>query len=242
MHAVELIARALPESEAPSPPAKGEGVCCVTGVSGPVVARKDLFGASFTDGALLAAPHSDNVGLAAYRALKHRWERMSSWFCDGQEFKRLDRIGVRDAVLDSLPKRPWCGYATTSYKKHGALRTPVNSGLKAVWLFETRLVDCSNRTKMFDWWQVLNAALREGIGRSIMETLDCPGLVMRKIGARYWMDFERWARPRYKDPLYAFLCYLLPSQEELKAEQSAVKGVQKVSVPEKSESRQLSLF
>lgn len=222
MHAVNLIARSLTETEVPRPTPIGTGICCVTGQEGPVVRRKDLLGISFTDGALLAAPKSEWASVDAYRALRYKWERMSSWLCDGEQFSRLDRQGVRNAVLhNELPAKPWCGYATTSYKKHGALRAPINNGDKAVWLFEMRLVDCSNRFILFDWWIELNRALRKGFGRAILETLDCPASVMAKVGVAEWIAFEAWAQPKRQSALYAFLCYLLPSQEELKHEQSA---------------------
>lgn len=218
MHAVNLIARALPKAEAPFPEPIGEGLCAVTGLYGPVVRRKDLLGVSFTDGALLLAPDSPYVSVDSYRTLKYKWERMSSWACNGQVFQRLDRVGVRNAVLATEKPDIWCGYATTSYKKHGAMRAPVNSGERAVWLFETRLVDCSDRFRLFDWWIELNRALRKGFGRPILETLDCPGHVMAKVEVHEWMAFEQWARPKRQSALYAFLCYLLPSQEELKNE------------------------
>lgn len=218
MHTIDLIAKALSEEESPSPETDRMGICCVTGAEGPVVKRKDLIGSSFTDGALLARPDSKDAGVNAYRVLKYRPERTSSWWADGKEFKKLTRVEVRAAVFADPPDGPWAGYATTSYKKHGAMRAPVNGPGKAVWLFETRLVDCSDRGRMNEWWKVLNDALRGGIGRSIIETLDCPTFVMGKVGLSMWMDFERWARDKCKSALYAFLCYLLPSQEELKAE------------------------
>jgi len=69
-----------------------------------------------------------------------------------------------------------------------------------------------------EWWDVLNVALRAGIGRTVLESLDCPPFVMAKVGLPVWLEFEAWARPKYLSALYAFLCYLLPSQEELKHE------------------------
>jgi len=221
MHPVQLIAAAIDPADPDRPVldiATAIGVCAVTGIECATVPRKDLFGKSFTDGAALAAPDSDRVSVEAYTALRYKWERMSSWICDGTMFRRLDRVGVRDAVFSQLPMRPWAAYATTSYKKHGALRAPINSGSKRVWLFESRIVDCSNMELVMDWWARLNAALRLGFGRSILETLDCPIFVMSKVGVREWMAFETWARPRKNTALYAFLCYLLPSQEELRHE------------------------
>ena len=223
MHPVHLIAAAIDPSDPDRPELDAEtrtGVCAVSGVECATVARKDLFGKSFTDGAVLAAPDSDRVGVDAYMALRYKWERMSSWICDGENFRRLNRVGVRDAVFaPSLPTQPWASYATTSYKKHGALRARINNGSRRVWLFESRLVDCSDMNLVMDWWLRLDAALRLGFGRSILETLDCPSAVMGKIGPRAWMEFEAWARQRKNSALYAFLCYLLPSQEELRHEQ-----------------------
>jgi hypothetical protein len=112
----------------------------------------------------------------------------------------------------------WVGYATTSYKKHGSLKTPVNTGKRRVWLFETRLVDCTDMATVLEWWAILNSALLREFGRQILETLDCPQHVMKKCGLTKWLAFEKWARPRYKSALYAFLCYLLPSQKELEDE------------------------
>ena len=223
MHPVNLIARALAlncsDPEKPQMPGNAKpGICCVTGQEGPVIPRKILFGKSFTDGAVLAAPSSEWVSTDAAMALGYKWERMSSWLCDGVHFQRLDRQGVRAAVLGEPPERPWAGYATTSYKKHGALRARVNGPGRNIWLFENRLVDCSNRKAMEEVWGRLNHAIRQGFGRSILESLDCPGPIMAKQGAAYWLDFLAWAQPMYRSGIYQFMCYLLPSQVELKAE------------------------
>lgn len=229
MHPVNLIASAILTSsdlETPEIPSKRfSGVCCITGEKTECVKRSDLFGKSFTDGAILKAPESELASLDAFVALKYKWERMSSWICTGKEFKRLDRVGVRDAVFGELPKEPWTAYATTSYKKHGALRSVINKGSKNVWLFESRIVDCDGKE---EYWERLNFMLRRGFGRTILESLDCPGPFIAKYGIKEWIDFEKWARPRYKNSLYAFMCYLLPSQEELKNEKEDDK-TQRVS-------------
>lgn len=221
MHPVDLIYSAIKDQgDVQMPATTIRGICCVTGQMTDTVPRKELLGKSFTDGALLAAPTSSRVGVSALVALSYKWERMSAWICDGETFTRLDRVGIRNAVFADLPASPWTAYATTSYKKHGAMRAVVNSGKRAIWLFETRLVDCTDREKKMDIWNTLNAALRQGFGRSILESLDCPGPIMAKVGVKEWMEFEAWARPRFKSALYAFMCYLLPSQEELKAERA----------------------
>lgn len=222
MHAVELIYAALPFADPDYPALPGEpapGVCCVTGAHGPSLPRRALIGPSWTQHDLLAAPHSDRVGVAAYVALKYKWERMSAWLCDGAEFRRLDRAGVRAAVLGPRPERPWAGFATTSYKKHGAMLAPVNAGPgRNVWLWDTERVDCSDAAQVAEYWDTLNAALRAGIARTVLETLDCPAWLLKRVGWAHWLRFSRWAQPRYKSGLYRFLCYLLPSQEEIKGE------------------------
>lgn len=225
MHPVMLIQAACSKGnaeDAPEMPDKTTpGVCCVTGEFTDTVPRKTLLGKSFTDGALLRVPSSDRVGLAAWTALSYKWERMSSWVCTADAFTRLLRVDVRDAVFGPLPDVPWSGYATTSYKKHGALRAVVNTGKRNVWLFETRLVDCSDRPKLEDWWTRINAALRLGFGRKALETLECPAWVMAKVGVDAWLEYLAWAKPIQHSALYSFLCYLLPSQDELKAERAA---------------------
>jgi len=222
MHPVNLIASGLSRDDLDRPAYDGDlvdGVCAITGLHGQCLPRKKLFGKSFCDGETLNAPSSNMVSIDAYIALKYKWERMSSWICIQSEFKKLSRVQVRESVLSGGNKPPWCGYATTSYKKHGALRAPINySPGQNKWLFESRVVDCSDEHLVLDWWGVLNAALRLGIGRLVMESLDCPSFVMRKVGMSKWMEFEAWAKPKVNSSLYAFLCYLLPSQEELKNE------------------------
>lgn len=218
MHTVDLIAAALGDTSSPPPVELVEGVCCVTGDVTQCVPRKLLFGKSFTNGDLLRAPHSPHVGVTAWRALTCQWERMGSWYCDGVTFRRLTRVEVRDLVLAGGYEGVWSGYATTSYKKHGSLRTPVNSGGMRVWLFEMARVDCSDHDRLLSIWERLNRELRSGIGRSALETVEPNSWVLKAVGYARWRDFERWARPIRHAPLYQFLCYLLPSQEELKQE------------------------
>jgi len=233
MRAHNLISQALRKQGAALPklPATPrDSVCAVSGDVCACLPRKDVLGKSFTNTNLLTAPQSDFVGVDVYQAWYYgykaqegkkrdkRPERMSSWFCDGETFQELNRVDVRDKVF--LPKMPrmWAGYATTSYKKHGSLLAPVNTGDRRFWLFEERQVDCSDMGTVELWWDRLNTALRAGIGRSVLETLECPPFVMAKVGLPTWLDFEQWARDKYQSALYAFLCYLLPSQEELKHE------------------------
>lgn len=217
-HPVSLIYSAIEHIPLPCQPE--EGVCAVTGHTGLTIPRYHLFGRSFTNIDLLASPGSDRISLEAYQALKYKWERMSSFFCDGETFLKLDRIGVRNRIFAEQMPPLWIGYATTSYKKHGALRTPLNTGSRRLWLFEMQVVDCSDMDKTQIWWDELNKYLRLGIGRSILETLNCPPYILRKIGLPVWIALQNWAADKYQSGLYQFLCYLLPSQEELKNERA----------------------
>ena len=141
---------------------------------------------------------------------------MSSWSCDGAVFRRLDRVGVREAVFAAPPASTWAGYATTSYKKHGSLRAPVNGPGRALWLFESRTVDCSDRALLMEWWGILDTARRNGLPRPVIADLEPGAKCLAAYGVRPWLGFEAWARPRQRSALYALLTYLLPSEEEIK--------------------------
>lgn len=195
-----------------------KGICCITGQESDCIDRKHLLSRSFTEQHLLKSPESQLVSVAAYTVLKYKDERMSSWICDGKSFTKLDRKEVRKLVIGGVESNRWAGYITTSYKKHGAMRAPLNSGNRQVWLFEMLVVDCGDREKLAEWWMALNVYLRKGIGRQSMESLDVPPFVMKKIGIPVWTEFHSWAKEKFESPLYRLLCYLLPSQEELKEE------------------------
>lgn len=212
MHPISLIYFNLPEKlelEAI------DAVCCITGESGPCVKRKDLLGKSFTNVDLLACPDSDFVGIDAYSVMKNRKTR-SSWFCSEAEFMPLTRVTVREMVFKPEMPKVWAAYATTSFKKHGVLKTRVNTGNHRVWLFEELLVDCSDIGKVNNWFVIMDKALRSGISRPVIESLECSPFVIEKVGLKTWMNFDKWARTKYQSALYSFLTYLLPSQEELR--------------------------
>lgn len=236
MHPTQLLHSAIPEGERePLPCAAIDWVCCVTGDTGPAIPRPHLFGSSFCDQAVLRAPESPMVSVAAWVALKYRWERMSSWLCDGEEFIRLDRQSVRTHVLEGVDKTRWSGYITTSYKKHGSLRAPVNSGRRQVWLFEMRLVDCSDRARVAEWWRVMTQAQLDGVSRTSQESLDMPPGIIKIVGIPVWEAFRSWARDKWQSPLYQLLCYLLPSKEELKNPQEPRKRAKAKEVPAPAE-------
>ncbi len=221
MHAVDLIAKHVPADELlPLPSAPRYELCCVVGEHRDCIERRHVIKKSFTAGATLKAPASQWASVQAYHALAYRPERQSSWMVsrDGG-FRKLTRVEVRQAALyDPLPDSPWAGYATTSYKKHGSLITPVNTGDRRAWVFEERLADLTDPVRVTDWWDRLNAALRAGIGRSVLETLMCPPFVIKICRPDTWLEFRDWARDKYQSSVYQFLCYLLPSQEELRSE------------------------
>ena len=217
MHPVNLIARSLPTSD--RIPLDVEPVrqrCCLTGQMTDCVPRKAAIGAAFTTQHLFAAPQSDWIGVDAFQALKYRPERTACWWCDGREFRVVKRAEIREIVLNGSPASPWAMWVTTSYKKHGSLLARVNHGGYGMIAFDELLVDNRKDWITLEWWGIMTTAQRAGIGRTMQESVACPPGLMGKIGLKIWMEFERWARPRAGAPLYKLLCYLLPSQEELK--------------------------
>jgi len=229
MHAITLFSKAIPDASVPPLPEEpADGLCCVTGLEGPTIARKHLLTSSFTQWDQLMCIHSDRVGVDVWRAWMYgerregknrdfRPERMSSWIVSPSGLTLLDRQGVRDLVLEPPQIEPWAGYATTSYKKHGSLLAPVNTAGRAVWLWELTQVDCSHYEQVQAWWQQLRQFQDAGIPRPVLETADPEPHLIAKIGVTLALEFAEWARPRRDSSLYQFLCYLLPSVEELKA-------------------------
>lgn len=237
MHAINLIASAVRKTALPPrlPEEPKQQICCLTGASCECIPVRHILSNTFTNYDLLRAPQSAWIGVDVWVAWMYgyfsddtkkremRPERMSCWWTDGEIFRQLKRAEVRELVLNPQYTRPWAGYVTTSYKKHGSLVASVNVGRQNVWAFEMRTVDCSDVVRVGAWWNRLNEALRAGLGRSILETLDCPTFVMRKIGVDIWVDFQTWARDKYQSALYSFLCYLLPSKAELDAEKPSME-------------------
>jgi hypothetical protein len=226
MIAIDLLAAALPQKELPEEPLIG--ICCVSGEETVTIDRKHAILVSFTNFDILRAPMSGRVGVAAWQVMTYtsankdpakrdgRPLQQSHWICDGEKIEYLDRQGVRRYVIDGVPFDRWAGYATTSYKKHGSLLAPVNTGCRQSWLWEMRQVDCSDRGQVAETWLRLRDAQDSGIHRPLIESLDIAPGYIGKIGWRVWRDFEQWAKPRHLSPLYQFLNYLLPSKEELK--------------------------
>lgn len=215
MHAVDLIATSMPEQERePLPCEPVTGTCCLTGQHVPCVPRKSLFGKSFTNMDAFAAPESPLVSVSAFLALKYKWQRMSLWLTDGREFIRPDRAQVRTWVLDGVEADLWAAFVTTSYKKHG-FRAPVNRHRFGRWLYDETIIDCTDNERVRELFDGMCEWQKKGISRPTMESLSCPVAVMAKIGIDIWHDFEQWAKPR-QGRVWSFLCYLLPSKEEMK--------------------------
>src|SRR5690606_4361879 len=138
MDAIRLIAEAVPDDGVPALPEPARpGICCVTGVGGERIHRRDVLTSSFRQGDLLRRPGSDGIGVWVWRAWMYgerrpgkkrdyRPERMSCWRATASRFEALDRDGVREALFAEPPGEPWAGYITDSYKKHGSLLAPVN--------------------------------------------------------------------------------------------------------------------
>lgn len=219
MHAVDLIASALKNEALEMPRETTVETCCLTGEVGHCVFARDAIGAAFTNRDLLKAPTGKYISLNAYIALKYKWERMSSWVCDGETFTRLDRQGVRISVFGETPKTPWVGYATTSYKKHGSLWTPVNSGLRRVWRFEMLTVDLTDGSYR-NLYESLCEWQKRGVGRMTMESMEPNIVELKNIGVKTWLEFCEFAESICNSPTWKFMCYLLPSREELKNEQA----------------------
>lgn len=227
MTAIDVLASVLPAIDLPETAA--DGLCCVLGTTEPCIDRRCAIKPSFTNLDILRAPNSDRISVRAWRVLTHAVDAadgkkrdtfplmQSSWVCSPNGLSLLTRLEVRTYVIGGMwNTAPWCGYVTTSYKKHGALRAPVNVGQSQRWLFEMAIVDCTDREQVDAWWTILRETRAAGIPRPCIETLDL-GLVTMAKHLNRWLTFEQWARPRINHPLYRFLTYLLPSEEELKA-------------------------
>lgn len=225
MMAIDLICRHLPETEPPEPPLPG--TCCVLGTEEPTIHRKHAIKPSFTNLDLLRAPNSDRVSVRAWRVMTYRTDPadgkkrgaqpliQSSWVAHEDGIEYLQRLDVRRLVLEGVNHRWWAGYVTTSYKKHGSLRAPVNHNGTQRWLFEQEIIDCPSRDQVREWWERMLEARTAGIPRPVIESLDI-GVPLMEKHLSLWLSFEPWARQRYQSGLYRFLTYLLPGQEELK--------------------------
>lgn len=218
MNIYKLISDSIKDIHVPLPVEPIQSVCAVTGENCLCVPRKKLFSSNFTEQPNLQCPDSQFVGIEAYQTLKYKKTRMSSWIATKGQFQLLKRIDVRPLVLSGTDLDLWAGWVTTTYKKHGATRARLNYAGQTVWAFDEKLIDCSDAEKVKRVYNQLVTYLKKGFSRTSLETLQCPGFVIMRAGLKEWLGLEAWAKPLYKSNLYKFLCYLLPSQDELKAE------------------------
>lgn len=216
----DLISQALAAAgkARPLPVEPETGLCCITGLTRQTIPRKLLLKDGFTELDCLRAVHSDRVSVECWNTLTHAPERLSSWFCDGEAFQQLEKSIIRERVFDRSPaKKPWVGYVTTSFKKHGALHVPVNHGRSSRWRFETLTVDCTDKALVRSTFRRLLDVRKAGVPRGCIETMSFSPYAIGLLGAKKWLDFEQWARGVWRSGLYQFLTYLLPSQDELNA-------------------------
>jgi len=234
MHSTDLISACLTaDQKEPLPEAAQSGVCCVSGATTDTVARKHLFGANFNDMNILACPDSQRVGVNVWYAFKFgepginpetgelnkrkKYKEMQTcWWTDGETFREMRKAQIRELVLRGTTSKHWAGWVTTSYKKHGSLRSPVNNTPFGIWGFDDLQVRANDKDKVLAIWFKLRNAQNNGIGRTGIESLNIPVGIMLKVGMIFCNDFLAWARPVFQSPLYQFLTYLLPSQEELR--------------------------
>lgn len=217
-HTLNLIAQYIPESEKvdmSSFKVFPNKQCAITGIYTDCIERKKALSQAFTAQAKLLYNDSDFVSISAFQGLKYRPERAASWIVSEMGFQRLNRVEIRPLVLNKPQFKTWSGYATTSYKKHGSMLTPVNTNDRAIWVFETLIVDCSDVQKVNGLYHDLLSYLKKGFGRPILESGEVPAFLISKLGVNECMMFERWAKKIINSNLYQFLCYLLPSQAEL---------------------------
>jgi len=247
MHTINLISEGIKSEWQPLPEETKKEYCAITGELTDCISRSYVISTDFTAQSGLSLPNSKFMSVDAFQALKYKWERMSSWYVDESGFYRMQRIDARDKILSANYGKIWSGYITTSYKKHGALRTIVNQN-SAIWLFENFLVDCSDNKKVNDLYNELVDWLKIGIWRTSIETLDLQPGILKQVGYRQWIDFYEWAKDKYKSPLYQFMCYFLPSKEELKEllptpiEKPKIEKVMPIIEYKKKKKEQLSLW
>lgn len=224
MHPTDLIAMHV---EMDTPETKHE-ICALTGVQCECVPLKSIISSSFTDGRLFAYPSSNWLGVNVYKAWKFEIrhpdkkrgfapERNSCWVVNktGWQYKLVKRE-IRDIALNGYDP-PWSCWVTTGYKKHGSLRAVVNNSRFGAIALNESLADCSDVGKTKILYDTMHDMQISGFGRKILETLDCPPGYLKKYGFEKWNKYREWAKPFYQSALYQFVCYILPTKEEMES-------------------------
>lgn len=227
MHACHLIASAIGRQSTINIPCEPVyNVCAVTGSYGPCIPKKLVIPPSNCDRFLFAAPQSNYVHINVFASWsfsevkngKKRGtypERQSCWWCDGKEFKTVDKEFIRDVALNGSPSETWSMWVTTKYKKHGSIRSKVNHCARGCFGFDDDTIDCSDKSSVATAWEILREAQDAGVPRSVMYSLDASPSLIGKIGWRRWIRLESWARPMLHSGNYRFMIYILPSMKEL---------------------------
>ena len=228
-------------------------VCCITGVKCECVPMGAVITTSFTDGQLFKAPSSEWVSLSTYQAWKFgiraegkkrdmNPERNSCWVVNRDAWRHgLKKAEIRQVALEGVTP-PWACWVTTGYKKHGTLRTPVNSSRHGVIAFNDLRADCSDPERVMGMFERMKSIQLVGFGRKIIETLECPPGYQKRYGFGPWNEFYSWAKSIYLSPLYQFVCYILPTKEEMDAERPVEIQVEVEKPKPANGPTQLSLF
>jgi hypothetical protein len=232
MHTIDLLSAAMESGtasslhEIPSNIKIEKGMCCVTGEYTDTIPRKKILGTSFCDANLFVAPDSNRIGVKVWQVFMFgepspgkkrikKPEMQACWFCDRNRFVEVKKPAIRKIVLKGVNDKAWACWVTTSYKKHGSLRSPVNKKKFGRIGFDEIIVDTDTplRTEI---WTKLREAQNIGIGKPALKALDMPIGFIGKIGVKVWLEYKSWALSLYQSSLYKLLWELLPSQAELK--------------------------
>jgi len=233
MHMINLVASAFPHGwiSGLTSHATEHGVCCVTGEYCETIPRKSVITSSFGDTDRLIAPYSNRISLDAYIAFKGGYfganedgspkkirkkpESMSCWWCDGNRFEELDKAGIRKKLFVGSQGACWGGYVTTSYKKHGSLRAPINIEAFGAWAFNDNLayMVCPEENRWI--WSILREAQAKGVSRNFLAGEDMTMKCVEGQELSYIIRLESFIKGWMYSHRYQLLCYLLPSKQEI---------------------------
>lgn len=192
-----------------------EATCALTGETRQCVPIKDCVSSNFTEWDVLTDPETEMMCVEAYYALKFRWERFSSWLCSRGKFVRVDKDIIRDVLFNGFADAPWSMFITTSYKKHGALRCPVNTGNHGYIGFDEAVIDCRDSDYCVEVYDHVFAAFARGANRNDLESLRPSKWTLKALGIKGWQEYKAWAEDKVESSLYRLCVYLLPPRKEL---------------------------
>jgi len=135
--------------------------------------------------------------------------------CSRGKFVRVDKNIIRDVLFNGFSDAPWSMFVTTTYKKHGALRCPVNTGSHGYIGFDEAVIDCRDRDYCVEVYEHVFAAFARGANRNDLESLRPSKWTLKALGIKGWQEYKTWAEDKVESPLYQFCVYLLPPRKEL---------------------------